>query len=110
METLLSELNRIGKIRVLGGEPFMHKELSEIVDFLYTLSDKITNGIWIYTNATILPNEEQIRSFVKSRSKFYISDYGLDKKQRIAEFCQILNQWGEEYVFGLLGKGLYYIA
>lgn len=96
-EELLSELNGIGEIRVLGGEPFMHKDLSKIVDFLHTLSDKITSGIWIFTNATILPNEEQLRSFTKSRSKFYISDYGLDKKQRIAEFCQILNRWGIEY-------------
>lgn len=96
-ETLLSELDRIGEIRVLGGEPFMNKELSKIVDFLHTLSAKIENGIWIFTNATILPNEEQLRSFAKSRSKFYISNYGLDKKQRIAEFCELLKQWKIEY-------------
>lgn len=97
MNCLTSELDGIGEIRILGGEPFMNKDLSKIIRFVHELPVRFRGGIRVFTNATILPNKTQLEVFAESKSKFYISDYGLDKKQRIAEFCNLLDQWKIKY-------------
>lgn len=97
MESLTSIVDKIDEIRVLGGEPFMNKQLSSIIDFLYELPADFKNGIRVFTNATILPTEGQLNTFVKTNTRFYISDYGLNKKQRVSEFCDLLEKWGIEF-------------
>ncbi len=96
METLISALDGIGEIRVIGGEPFMNKELSKVIDFLNELPFEFKDGIRLFTNATILPTKVELESFAKSKSRFYISNYKI-KRQKIFEFCDLLEQWGIEY-------------
>lgn len=96
MNTLISALDGIGEIRVLGGEPFMSKDFVKVMDFLYELPAEFNSNIIIFTNATILPTEEQLKSFVKSRARFYISDYGI-QKQQVLEFCNMLKEVELEY-------------
>ena len=49
----MSCINKIHEFRVIGGDPFMHKEMHKVVDRLkkYDQVEKIV----IYTNATIIP-------------------------------------------------------
>lgn len=97
MNVLVSVLDGIGEIRVLGGEPFMNRELAGIVDFLSGLPSEFNRKIIIFTNATILPTEGQLEVFSRSETSFYISDYNLDKRQRITEFCSLLEDRGIKY-------------
>ena len=46
----------------------------------------------IYTNATILPEKEDLEMFHNNRVSFYITDYGLDKKQKVDLFEILLKE------------------
>lgn len=75
LTNLLSIADEIYELRLIGGEPFMHKQMKELIAFL-NQEPKIRH-ISIYTNATILPPEELL--FLMKEGKktwFSISDYG----------------------------------
>lgn len=97
MNALVSALDGIGEVRILGGEPFMNRELAQIVEFVSELPGQFHKSIIIFTNATILPTERQLEVFAETKSRFYISEYDLGKKQKVAEFCELLKRWGIEY-------------
>lgn len=79
IEKLLSLVDKIGEARIIGGEPFMNKFIGNIVGYLIN-QDKI-DSVVIYTNATILPTEKQIKIFKNKKVIFYVSNYGkLSKK------------------------------
>lgn len=94
---MASVLDGIGEVRVLGGEPFMNRELAEIVKFVFQLPKQFHEKIIIFTNATILPTKQQLEVFSETNSKFYVSEYDLDKRQKVMEFCELLKSWDIEY-------------
>lgn len=74
LNRFLSKVDRIGELRIIGGEPLMHPEFYKIVQW-YSDCNKIGKiGVW--TNSTILPSEEirKIINIKKIRMRF--SDYG----------------------------------
>lgn len=81
-EILLESLKRISslsdeilELRILGGEPFLNKEINEILNFCINI--KNSKKIIIYTNATIIPNQEIIYTLAKANKKIFveITDY-----------------------------------
>ena len=80
-EQILSALNilnenvdYISEFRVIGGEPLMNKDWADIVN---RISKKnVEAKIFIYTNATISPKDEQLESFQDKNVNFTITDYG----------------------------------
>ena len=80
-EQILSALNilnenvdYISEFRVIGGEPLMNKDWADIVN---RISKKNAEAkIFIYTNATISPKDEQLESFQDKNVHFTITDYG----------------------------------
>jgi organic radical activating enzyme len=87
IENLCSKIDKIGEVRIIGGEPFMNKEIHLIVKSLL-INDKIDNVV-IYTNATIMPTEEQFKILKNSKVSFYISNYG-KLSGRYLELCNLL--------------------
>jgi len=74
MDTLLNRFDLINEIRLIGGEPFMNKQIYEIIEWLCKI-EKI-DKIVIYTNATI-PLKEQYKNILKNEKViFSITDYG----------------------------------
>lgn len=64
----------INELRILGGEPFLNKELA---DYLRLLQSYTNIGlISIMTNATILPTEEEIKCLKDPRVYVTMSNYG----------------------------------
>jgi hypothetical protein len=63
----------IHEVRVIGGEPFLNKEIYEIIHRI-ALIDNI-HKIVIYTNGMIPPKEEEIKNFNKNKILFSITDY-----------------------------------
>ncbi len=60
---------------LFGGEPFLHKQLAEIITYLGTdCADKI-GQIVIITNGTILPDQELFLTLQKYKVILSISDY-----------------------------------
>ena len=67
-------VDEISEFRLIGGEPLMNKGWADIVNGINT---KHPDGqIFIYTNGTIAPKEEQIKSFNSNNVNFIITDYG----------------------------------
>ncbi|WP_139453146.1 radical SAM protein [Campylobacter armoricus] len=75
LELLLSKVDSIARIRIIGGEPLLFKDLPQLIDYLDTQKKILTFDI--LTNATIDFKEDLILRFKKSKKarKISISDY-----------------------------------
>lgn len=67
-------IDDINEFRVIGGEPFMHKEFHLVVKRL--IDEPKVRRIVIYTNGTIVPSANQIRCLRSSKVLVFITDYG----------------------------------
>ena len=76
----------ISEFRLIGGEPLMNKGWSNIVTEINTKHPE--GQIFIYTNGTIAPKEDQIKSFNSNNVNFIITDYG--KLSRSADKMTVL--------------------
>ena len=66
-------VDAVNEFRVIGGEPFMNKEIHLIVKRLN--NEPKVKRVVIYTNGTIVPREDQIEYFKDSKVLFIITDY-----------------------------------
>lgn len=95
IEKLLPFINVLAELRVLGGEPFLYKNLNEFLKFLST-QEKI-KGVAVTTNGTIVPSDDVLET-LKSNKKFSvtISNYGVNSR-RIKELKEKLSSYGIRY-------------
>lgn len=63
----------IFELKIIGGEPFVNKDIYDIIDYASSKSNIICVGIW--SNATIPINEEKFSKVDKSKLYFNITDY-----------------------------------
>ena len=73
-EELTSNISHIFEIRLIGGEPFMNKEIYDIID--YFLDNKKITKLVIYSNGTIPLKKDRIKNYNKTKLVFTITDYG----------------------------------
>ena len=52
----MRSVDHVYEIRLIGGEPFMYKKIDEVL--IKILSYKNCGNIIVYTNGTIVPNEQ----------------------------------------------------
>lgn len=85
---LLNLADRIWQLVVVGGEPFMHKEFSKILNHL--LANKNIKLINIVTNGTIVPNDELLTILKNPKIQVTVSDYGnvAKNKDKVIEKLQ----------------------
>lgn len=74
LDTLNKNVDAIDEFRIIGGEPLMNKEWSNIVNGI--LEQDANRKIFIYTNGTIPARDDQLESFYDKNVNFYITDYG----------------------------------
>lgn len=74
IEAFFHYMNEIYEFRVIGGEPFMNRDFPTIVQRL-TEVDKIEK-VTIFTNGTIMPNENRMCCLEHEKVFLYITDYG----------------------------------
>lgn len=89
MEKLLSAIDEIQTVYVLGGEPFLYPQLEDVMLYLKR-QEKIKN-INIVTNGTICPSyEKNFWDNISGKNvTIYISNYGelSRKKQQLFDMC-----------------------
>jgi organic radical activating enzyme len=73
VEALCRNVDEIGEIRVIGGEPFMNKDCDRVVELL-AQKPQIAK-IAIYTNATIPLKQQQLDRLNHKKVIFMITDY-----------------------------------
>lgn len=95
MARALLVFDEIYEVRLLGGEPFMHRGLAEIITYLNEQPQ--VKRVCIYTNATILPNDEQMAAVCAGgKTWFSVSNYGALSRQ-LAPLIALLEAQGIGY-------------
>jgi organic radical activating enzyme len=92
---LVNSIDSILEVRLIGGEPFMNKEIYEFIDF-FMLQEKILKVV-VYTNATIKLKDEKLEKYSNNpKLVFSITDYGpLSKATNLV--LNVLNNLGIAY-------------
>jgi len=71
---ILSEnVDHISEYRIIGGEPLMNKEWANITKGILDQDPK--RSVYIYSNGTICPKDEQLEMFHGKKLLFYLTDY-----------------------------------
>lgn len=73
IDGLCEKMDEIYEFRVIGGEPFMHKELHTVV--AYAAAKTNVRKVSIFTNATIVPREHQWEALQHEKVRLFITDY-----------------------------------
>lgn len=90
VDNVLKIFKEIYEVRIIGGEPFMNKEIEDIISFLNHKFE--VKRICIYTNGTIPLSNQQLEN-IKNKGKtwFSISDYG-KLSRNIEGLIAVLNE------------------
>lgn len=94
MDILLQYIDEIYEIRILGGEPFMHPQIHQIIDQLLTRSN--IHRIIIMTNGTIFPSDTIWNALEDKKIEFNITDYG-DLSRNLVHIQRELEKRGISY-------------
>lgn len=73
IDAFCEQMDEVYEVRVIGGEPFMNKEIHLIVEHL-AAEPKVKN-VAIFTNATIVPRETQWAGLTHEKVRFFITEY-----------------------------------
>lgn len=75
IDAFCSLVDEVNEFRVIGGEPFMNRNIHLVLKKL--IDEPKVRKIVIYTNGTIIPKEHQIQYLKNDKVLLLITDYGL---------------------------------
>ena len=93
-------VDSVASLYIVGGEPFLHPDLGEIIRYISeNFSKKIEGGIVLITNGTIIPNGETIKTFNEYKVKIRISDYSgtVPYEEKLVKLIKLFDQYGVDY-------------
>ena len=94
MDKIMNSVDWIFELRVLGGEPFVNKEMYKVIDRL--LFYKNFGKLIIYTNGTLLPKGRNLSCLKSQKIIVDISNYGkLSRKHD--QLITLLEQQGIQF-------------
>ena len=73
-QKLMNKIRHVYEVRLIGGEPFMNKEVYPIID--YFIKNSAISKLVVYSNATIPLKPELMKNFATPKLVFSITDYG----------------------------------
>ena len=74
LDRFMECVDQIYELRVIGGDPFMNKDMHKIINRLVRY--KNVESIVIYTNARIIPKGENLTCLKNEKVRLQITDYG----------------------------------
>ena len=80
VDKLMKVTNSLYEFKVVGGEPFVHKQIGKVINKLLTY--ETIKEIVIYTNATVIPKGENFECLKNDKIFIEITDYGNLSKRR----------------------------
>ncbi len=95
MDKIISCVDRVGELRIIGGEPFMNKKMYMAVNRL--VEYKNADSIVIFTNATIIPKRENLECLKNSKVNLLITNYG-DLSKNYDKLINLLKSNNINYV------------
>lgn len=99
MKRYFSIVTHIKKLMVTGGEPFLHPELSTLIDEIKLYEDQL-DVFGVITNGTLLPSEDLLRAAKDFGPKFHflIDDYGPNLSVKAKELDELLTKHGINHI------------
>ena len=94
VERFFNIVDHVEYITVTGGEPFLHKDLPDLLERLLPYKDRFEK-LQIITNGTIVPPNEVLDVLKKFGDKFYtffIDNYGEELSKKIPEIETLLKE------------------
>lgn len=84
---------------LLGGEPFMHVDLDQILDYLMDSYRDRIGKVNLISNGTVVPCENVLEIMKKYEMTVHISDYtqSVDYRKKLAEVIKIFSEKDIEY-------------
>ena len=95
LEIINENVDEVSEFRVIGGEPLMNKGWAHIVNGINEKNPE--RQIFIYTNGTIAPKDEQLETFHGKNVNFIITDYG-KLSRNINKLTEKLTKYNISYV------------
>lgn len=85
----------VSNLIVLGGEPFLHKDLAELINYIGNNYRHNIGNLQIITNGTLKATEELLQIMKKHNVEVRISDYTkrVNYDEKLKNFCNSLNQY-----------------
>lgn len=100
VELTFDMVDYVSNFLVLGGEPFLHRELNTFLCYIGEHNRHNIGNLQIITNGTLVPSEELLETIKKYNVEVRISDYtkrvNYDEKLKI--FCKKLEAYQIDYV------------
>lgn len=99
IDLLLSFVDYIFLYSFLGGEPFLNKELKDIIAYVGETYPKQIGKLGLTTNGTVMPDDETLAQLKRYHVMVSISDYtaGVPYRDKIEEFIAALERWDIQY-------------
>jgi organic radical activating enzyme len=95
LTTLSGLADSILELRILGGEPFMRKDIERVIEFCANVSN--AKKVVLYTNATLVPRQPALEAMKHEKVFVEITDYGA-LSPRLVEIVRAFEQEGISYV------------
>lgn len=107
IDAYFSQVDRVEIFRLLGGEPFLHKNLKEILRYMETRYIARIGSLELVTNGTVRNFDPEILVIChRSKIKVHISNYTqcVDYRKGLEEFQHLLTENQIAYENALPGK------
>lgn len=98
-DLLFSRVDYVYVYSLLGGEPFLNRDLGRILMKLNNRYSKKIGRIEIITNGSLIPNNKLLEILKKCNVTLRISDYSkqISYKEKLEQLCKILTEQEIEY-------------
>ena len=101
VDSAFSHVDRYFEYHIVGGEPLLHPDLSEIVNYIGRNYRKQIDTIVLVTNGTILPKQDVLNALSNWHVRIEISDYqksaAAPKGQKIERLISLFEQHNISY-------------
>lgn len=99
IDTLMQFVDYVFFYTLLGGEPFLHKQLKDHIEYVATTYKDKIGKIGITTNGTLIPNDETLAIIKKYGVVISISDYSaqIPYKEKLTKLEEVLKTWDIPY-------------
>jgi hypothetical protein len=75
LSSLFNHVSFVGEISIIGGEPFLHENLAELIGYIHENYSERIGSLVITTNGTIVPEKSVIEQCRKAGVFISVSDY-----------------------------------
>jgi hypothetical protein len=94
MERFFMAFDRVGRFSMAGGEPLLHPQLAELVNFFTKYYDRM-NMFEIITNGTVVPNKQLLEALSGSNKvDIMVDDYGCYLSTKVPQIVDALKSAG----------------